>query len=184
MPTDPHLRTILLYDPARRPRDWPDCLLPSEVAILISDESTGEELDRDGRLLSAGSERCCHIYSDLRAAEQFCRELTERNPRAKCEIFDRRGRAVEPLDVIVHPSLEKKEREDDPRRARVLIGAGLLAISVMFPLFYFDWTRSLQLIWPSLLAVNCFGLGLRLLFWGNGILQRQKKKLKSQAAAG
>ncbi len=181
MSPDMHLRKILLYDPARRPRDWTACLTESEVAIFISDVKTGEELDADGKLVSPEAAGHCYIARNSEQAEGFCRTLTQESPRAKCEIFDQRGRVVEPLAIFVHPSLEKKEKEDSPRRARLLIAAGMLSISLAVPLFYFDWTRSGHLIWPSLLAVNCFGLGLRLLFWGNGIVQRRRKNKSGRA---
>jgi hypothetical protein len=183
MPPDRPYEKVLVYDPARRPREWTGLLTGTQIAVFLSDFYSGHELDESGMRVTDEYESSCYVFADAKLAEQFCRGLVEQFSRTRCELFDGRGRAIEALAVVLHPSLQCKDKEDDPGRARLLILGALVLVPVGICLLYFDWTHDEQLIWPSLLAFNCFALSFRLVFWGTGILGRRKKKLKDQNVA-
>lgn len=171
------LEKIRLYDPQRRPNDWTGVLSSSELAVFLSDVRGGQELDALGNQVTSSADSSCYVFPDFSTAEEFCRDLVLQNPSVQCEVFDRRGRAVDPLAVFVHPSVER-HREDNPRRARLLIVGGVLSLLAAVLLFYFDWVRGGGLIWPSVIAVNCIGVSLRLVYWGSSILLRRRKQLQ------
>ncbi len=170
---------VKLFDPNRRPSDWTGLLSNAQVAVFFSDSKSGTEIDCEGLLvLSEGS---CYVFAGCEEAERFCQELVLRIPNARCEIFDKRGRAVEALAEIVHPSAPKN-KETDPRRAKLFIAIAIVLTLSCIPLVYLDWVHEEQLIWPTFIAINFFGLSMRLAYWGMGVLHRNKKRLKQHAA--
>jgi hypothetical protein len=170
----PNFKRVLIYDPDRRPPDWTGLLSSPQVAVLLSDVHRGQELDTNGDVVANRSDSSCYLFGEYGEAEEFCRNLVLRFPNVKCELFDRRGRASDPLAIFVHPSTKPI---DSPRQAKLLFVAGIVVFLSSIPLFYFDWTRGGGLILPSVIAVNCVGAGLRLAYWGGSILLRRKKQL-------
>ena len=175
----PNFQRVLLFDPKRTPCDWTGLLKPGQVSVFLSDLRNGVEIDCEGQLVT--HENSCYVFPGRSEAEQYCRELVLRLPNARCEIFDRRGRAVEALAEITHPSV-RKNKEADPRRAKLFIGIAIVLTTSCIPLVYLDWVHEEQLIWPTFIAINFFGLSMRLAYWGMGVLHRNKKRAKQHAA--
>jgi hypothetical protein len=169
----PPIRKTRLYDPLRRPHDWPGILSATEVAIFLADVRNGHELTAEGTPVHSSAQSSCYVAPDLRTAIEFCHGLIEKNRYLRCEIFDRRGRSVDPMAEILHPS-QAKRRETSPRRAKLLVVSGIVLLLFSGPLFYLDWKRSGHLLWPSIIAVNCIGVGFRLLYWGISVLQYRR----------
>lgn len=174
MDQDSNFRRVPIYDPHRRPPDWTGLLSSSDIAVFLTDLHSGQELDNNGAVVANSKESSCYVFEQFGAAEEFCRNMVLRFPSLKCELFDRRGRASDPLAIFIHPSARPI---DSPRQAKFLLATGILVFLSSFPLFYFDWTRRGHLIWPSLIAVNCIGAGLRLAYWGSSILLRRKRQI-------
>jgi hypothetical protein len=93
----------------------------------------------------------------------------------QCEIYDQRGRAEAPLDVVLHPSAGHRS-EDSARRGTWFLSLGVISLFATVPLFYYDYTHRGFLIWPSLIAVNLVAVGLRLILWGRGILEQRRRQ--------
>jgi hypothetical protein len=159
---DPKGRWIRVYDPDRKPPDWTGCLSSEEVAVFFSDVETGGELNPQiGGERSAGT---CLVFPSLEQAVQCSRLYTARVPRLRCEIFDRRGRAVPALSTIVNPQFSSLV--DDAASSRQLIVGGWAALIASIVLGLLEWQSSSSHGLLGVLAVNALALGARLLHWG------------------
>ena len=102
----------------------------------------------------------------------------QRLPHVRCDIYDERGKAVEPLLSIVHPRYA--EALPNPRSVeRMLWLAGLLLFAA-FPLFWLDYQHHGHWMWPTFLGINLIFASIRYLLWAFGI--RDRLRARSPAA--
>jgi hypothetical protein len=136
-----------------------------QFAVFFMDVRNGIEVDAEGRLLAAGIPSSCLVFDSFDEAQAYCRERVARVRNLRCEIFDRRGKALPPAAIVVHPEFKDSIEESAASgRRKTLAGAASLALAAAFTLW--DWRSHWTLILPSVIAVNLLFAGLRLLHWG------------------
>jgi hypothetical protein len=59
------------------------------------------------------------------------------------------------------------------KRRKIAAIASLVAATA---LFIADWRSEYELLWPSIVAVNLFLVGLRLLYWNTASAERRKRQ--------
>ncbi|MDT8067630.1 MAG: hypothetical protein ROO76_05620 [Terriglobia bacterium] len=172
------MKNVTLYDPRRCPKHWVELLHAGQFAVLLLDVRTSVNVNCEGLPVPQPAEQSCYIFESLDEAKQFCRELVQRIEHVRCEIYDERGKAIEPLYTIVN---KKHEHRTITRKgARLLLLGGVLAPMVAIPLFWYDWLAGGERIWPTIVGINLVVLGLRLLFWGSGELEQSRRQEAEQ----
>ena len=167
--------TILrVHDPSRR-SGWTDDLTATQLAVFLRDVKTQMELGLDGKEISAGAPGVCYVFDSLAEAEQFCTERITQFERMQCEIYDRRGKLLDPIRTFVNPRYQRHLPTRRSARVKILIGVLLLAV-VAPALFWLDWWKGGSLIVPSAVAIACVATAVRLLDWGYTELASLKSK--------
>ena len=173
------MQTILIYDPQRVPKHWMQLLRPGQVAVFLQDVRSGVLVDPEGLPISHGvSAGACYVFDSVEEARQFSQGLVERIDHVKCDIYDERGMAVEPLYTIVNQRREHLVGSEKSARRLMLGGAFLILLS--FPLFWYDWIAEGARLWPAIIGVNLFFGGIRLFLWGYGELERLRTQQQRQ----
>ena len=151
-----------MHDRARRPPEWTAHLSPSQCAVFFSDAS-GRQLMPDGTAPNDGDAACCWVFDSIAEAQAFCSERVVAVSGLRCELYDARGLAAPPLQVIAN---ERAAPRSHP--GRMIFLAVLLLLIAPF-LFLLDWRHHWGWILPSLLGVYCVGTAVRLLAWAWGM---------------
>jgi hypothetical protein len=171
-PLNPPCREILLRDAGSGHRYWNERLAEGEVALFFSDVANGKSVGIEGNIVEPGDPAMCHAFPDIIQAKAFCQDLVKRKPGVRCEGYDRRGKAVAPVLVVM------AERNERAARAAVVwkfaIAVVLIAASV--PLFVWDYRHAGLLIIPTLFGINLVVVALRLFWWANG----ERKTLRAR----
>jgi len=176
------MQRVLIYDPHRVPKHWMELLHSGEFAVFLQDVRSNVLLDAEGTpFATSGSAGCCYLFDSLREARQFCLELIERRDHMRCDIYDERGMAVEPLYTFAKE--QHQHRVGTKTTARWLMLGGALLILFSLPLFWYDWLSEGARIWPSIIGINLCFAGIRLLIWGRGELERLQHQEQEQARA-
>jgi len=156
------MRELILYEPGRKPADWNETLSPDERAVFFVDVSTGAVRDADGRAWRRGRPDSCLLFDNAKAARAYCLERVAQFPDLRCEIFDSRGRAVLPSEIIVNERY--RHQLSAPRNRRLLVIAAVLLLIACAALLYLEYRFRGGLIVAMIVGMNCFGVALRLLF--------------------
>ena len=176
------MQRALIYDPHRVPKHWMELLHPGQFAVFLQDVRSSVLLDSEGKpFADKGSAGCCYLFDSLAEARQFCQELVERRDHVRCDIYDERGMAVEPLYTFVDTL--HKHFVGSKSTARWLMVGGVLAIVLSLPLFWYDWIAEGARIWPSVVGINLAFAGIRLLIWGRGEFERLQHQEQEQSRA-
>ena len=85
--------------------------------------------------------------------------------------------AKPPMLVIMHPAAAQKD-ELSTSSVKWRRKVAITSLSASAGLFTADWQSEFELTWPSILAVNLFMLGLRLLYWNTASSERRKTQTK------
>jgi hypothetical protein len=173
------MQAVLLYDPRRVPKDWVSLLRPGQFAVLLLDLATCVIVDQQGVPVANRAAENCFVFDSLDGAKQFCQELVERVEHVRCEIYDERGKAVEPLYTIVNK--RHASQLMSKRHPRLLITGGILSFVLGIPLFWLDWLDGGAKIWPTLLGINLVVLAIRLIYWGYSELAQLRRHEAEQA---
>jgi hypothetical protein len=161
----PNPMTILrLHDRTRTPRDWTGVLRDDQYAVFLSDVEKGFALTPEGHPAPRGQPAVCYVFDSLETAEAFCRERIERFERMSCEIYDRRGKAIDPIRTFTHEKFASRQINRRSARQKILIGYGLLAIAPL--LFWLDYRHAGLLVVPTVVGFACIVTCFRLLWWG------------------
>ena len=176
------MQRVLIYDPHRVPKHWMELLQPGQFAAFLQDVRSAVLLDSEGRpFAESGSAGCCYLFNSLEEARQFCLELVERREHVRCDIYDERGMAVEPLYTFARK--QHQHLVGSKTTARWLMLGGVLAILLSLPLFCYDWLAEGARIWPSIIGINLAFAGIRLLIWGRGEFERLQRQEQEQSRA-
>lgn len=155
------MRELLIDEPGRRPAAWNETLGPDERAVFFTDIRTGGVRDADGRPWRAGRPHVCYVFENAEAARAFCLERVERLPDLRCEVYDRRGRAVLPSELIVHERHRQRLSARWNRRWLWTLGALLLAAAM--GLFYVEHVSDRSLGLAAFIGLSCIGTAVRLI---------------------
>lgn len=159
-----------------------ELLHPGQFAVFLQDVRSTVLLDSEGRAFAErGSAGCCYLFDSLEETRRFCLELVQRAEHVRCDIYDERGMAVEPLYTIVKEL--HQHRVGNKTTARWLMLGGVLAILLSIPLFWYDWLAEGARIWPSIVGINLAFAGIRLLIWGRGEYERLQRQEQEQSRA-
>jgi len=109
------MQRVVIYDPRRVPPNWMHLLHAEQFAVFFQDVRTSVGLNSEGSPWTAGEAESCFVFDSLTEAKQFCHELVERAQHVRCNIFDERGMAVEPLYTIVNKRHEMKVGDGDQK---------------------------------------------------------------------
>ncbi len=175
------MQRVLIYDPHRAPRHWVELLRPGQFAVFLLDVRTSVIVDLDGAAVTDSLAQSCFIFDTLTESKRFCEELVARIDHARCEIYDERGKSVEPLYTIVNRRFQ--HRIVNRPQARLLMLGAALVVLLSIPLFWYDWRADGARIWPTIIGINVVALGLRLLYWGYGELEQLRRQEAEQALA-
>lgn len=163
------MRIVRLYDPERR-GNWNDELLPGEYPVLLRHGRTGAERNAEGHRLAPGEPSVCVVFPNLDEAKEYCQQKTAEVPDLQCDIYDAAG-------LSKPPQYTYGKTDWNPRpKVLLLLAAGFIIAS--FPLFWLDWRRRGILIFPSIIGINLFVVGLRFLFWWLGRTDQEGEKRK------
>ncbi len=174
------MQRVAIYNPGRVPPDRVNLLHTGQFAVFFQDVQTSVVLNADGAPWAADEAQSCFVFDSLAEAKQYCHELVESADHVRCDIFDERGMAVEPLYMIVN---KRHERRIGTRAsARWLMLSGVLAIMLSVPLCWYDWLSRGARLWPAIFGINLFFAGVRLLLWGYGELERLRQREVDQAS--
>jgi len=175
----PVLREFKIYDDSR-PSDWTSLLGPSQCAVFLKDVKTANPRAVDGSEVDHIRDCTFFLFDHLDDARAFCESQVQKFPYMCCDIFDSAGKAKPPLLVIMHPSAAAKDElsPSSVKRRKWIAIASLFASAVLFAA---DWHSEFELLWPSILAVNLFPLGLRLLYWNTASSERAGTSAKRVA---
>ena len=175
------MRTVLIYDPRRVPRNWVELVRSGQSAVFLQDVYTGVTLDDQGKPIADIAAQSCFLFDNLADARKFCHELVERVENAQCQIYDERGMAVAPLYTIVNRRHEHRIGSKKTAR-RLMIGGGF-AFALSVPLFWYDWLAKGARMWPTIIGINLVFAGLRLLHWGYSEVERLRLEEAEQVLA-
>ena len=176
------MQQVLIYDPHRAPKHWMELLHAGQFAVFLQDVRSSVLLDSEGRpFAESGSAGCCYLFDSLAAARSFCLELVEGHEHVRCDIYDERGMAVEPLYTFARQ--RHQHLIGSKTTARWLMFGGVLAILFSLPLFWYDWLAEGARIWPAVIGINLVFAGLRLLIWGRGEFERLQHQEQEQSLA-
>jgi hypothetical protein len=167
---------LRLYDPARRPPNWVDIVLPTQVVAFASDAATGGVTDGDGRPFASPAAATCLVFDSLEQARQFCETRVSEKPAVRFEVFDARGRVDAPLLVIVSP-MHATAFEGSVRGIQLRKWIALAMLVAAPPLIWYDFavTRG-SMVLPSFLAVSMIVIALRLLFMNMAVKEAERKR--------
>lgn len=176
------MQRVPIYDPHRVPKHWMELLHPGQFAVFLQDVRNSVPLDSEGRpFAESGSAGSCYLFDTLAEAREFCLELVEQREHVRCDIYDERGMAVEPLYTFV--TKRHEHLVGSKTTARWLMLGGGLAILLSLPLFWYDWLAEGARIWPTVIGINLAFAGIRLLIWGRGELERLRNQEREQSLA-
>ena len=164
-----------VYDDTRRPPDWTSLVRPTQCAVFLKDVQTANPLAADGSEINHLRDCTFLRFDRLQDARAFCEAQVQRYPLMCCDIFDSDGKAKPPMLVIMHPDAARMD-ELSPvwvKRRKIAAIASLVAATA---LFIADWRSEYELLWPSIVAVNLFLVGLRLLYWNTASAERRKRQ--------
>jgi hypothetical protein len=166
-----------VYDETREPADWTSLVGPTQCAVFLKDVKTANPLRTDGREVDHIRDCRFLLFDHLEEARAFCEAKVQRYPYMCCDIFDSDGKAKPPMLVILHPNAARKD-ELSPTWVKRRKIAAIAALVAAPALFIADWRSEYELLWPSILAVNLFPLGLRLLYWNTASAERRQRQAK------
>jgi hypothetical protein len=177
------VKEILLHDPTRRPPDWISAMSPGQFAVLYSDVRAGVAVDANGDPLGKGVRQTCLIFDSFDEAQTYCQQRVLEAPNLQCRIYDHHGSAQAPVLDIVNPKFPGKLGSPQSARAKMIWGVAVTSLSV--PLFLADYFWNLRYL-PTLVGLNCFIVGLRLLHWGYCDLEmlRERQRRLNAVKAG
>jgi hypothetical protein len=138
-------------------------------------------LDDSGEPMLEYAKQSCYFFDDLGQAKAYCNELVMRKDHIRCEIYDERGLAVEPIYTIVNS--KHAHRVSNRKSVRLMIVASVVVTLLSIPLFWYDWKAQGARIWPTILGINLIVLGLRFLYWGYGELEHIRHMESEQRLA-
>ncbi len=118
------------------------------------------------------------MFDTLAEAEVFGREKVDEHPQIFCEIYDHRGKAVDPIRAFTHPS--RAHHLPNRRSARRKLIAAWLVLAVSAPLYWIDWRHEFLLVFPSVVGSACVVTWIRLLYWGYSELDLVHKREESE----
>jgi hypothetical protein len=169
------LRVFKVYDDTRRPSDWTSLVGPTQCAVFLKDVQTANPLATDGSEINHLRDCTFLRFNRLADARAFCEAQVQRYPIMCCEIFDSDGKAKPPMLVIMHPNAARKD-ELSPAWVKRRKIAAIVSLLAAPALFIADWRSEYEMLWPSIVAVNLFLLGLRLLYWNTASSERRKRQ--------
>jgi hypothetical protein len=161
------MQEVALYDRKRKPASWMEIIQPGQYAVFLRDVKTGAPLTCDGHYLDRGMIKSCLIFDSLEETEQYCRRKVEGIPNLRCDVFDSHGRANPPVATLVNQRYE--DRLDSEAKSGRMMRWALLMIAASFPLFWYTWKTRGEGWIASFFGIQLVVLGLRLLYWGNGM---------------
>jgi len=163
---------IKLYDPARKPADWTGLVHPGQFAVFHSDVATDVERASDGRYLPPGEDSTCLIFDSLAEAEAYCESRVANIASLRCDIYDHTGKSRPPLLTYVNQAHVKA-----PAR-RAYLGWALIAASL--PCFAIEWYYHGILVVPVVIGINLIFAGLRMVYWGQGGIEKRGSSRKEK----
>jgi hypothetical protein len=166
-----------VYHETREPADWTSLVGPTQCAVFLKDVKTANPLGTDGKEIDHIRDCRFLIFDHLEEARAFCEAQVQRYPYMCCDIFDSDGKAKPPMLVILHPNAARKD-ELSPTWVKRRKIAAIAALVAAPALFIADWRSEYELLWPSIVAVNLFPLGLRLLYWNTASAERRQRQAK------
>lgn len=166
-------REIKVYDDARRPREWPALLTPSQCAVFFKRINSEIPLLPDGTAVARFRDCTFLLFDSLEEARRLCEARVREHPHMCCEIFDCKGKAQPPLLTIVHPSVVEKDELSAQSVRKRKIAAIILFVGAL-PLFWLDQRSGGVLVLPTFLALTMIGIGLRMLHWNMARGERMK----------
>jgi hypothetical protein len=180
-----------VYDDTRRPPDWTSLVGRTQCAVFLKEVQTANPLATDGSEINHLRDCTFLRFDCLADARAFCEAQVQRHPLMCCEIFDSDGKAKPPMLVIMHANAARKD-ELSPAWVKRRQMAAIASLVLAPALFIIDWRSEYELLWPSIVAVNLFLLGLRLLYWNSASVERRKRQAqrieahlqREKAAAG
>jgi len=170
-----NLREFKVYDDSRHPADWTSLVRPTQCAVFLKEVKTANPLALDGSEVEHIRDCTFFLFDHLDHARVFCETQVRQFPHMCCDIFDHAGKAKPPMLVIMHPTAAAKD-ELSPlwvKRRKIIAAASLVAAVILFAA---DWHSEFELLWPSILAVNLFLLGLRFLYWNAASSERARTR--------
>ena len=120
------------------------------------------------------------MFDSLDEAKGWCRQKVREIDALRCDVYDRRGKAVAPLFTCVCPRYERTL--PNRRTARQVLALAWVLIAASAPLFWLDWNSGGALIVPTLLGFTLVGVGIRLLFWGYSDMAKARRREAEEAA--
>jgi hypothetical protein len=162
------MHPLRLHDRSRTPQEWTAHLSATQFAVFLRDADIRVALDPAGQPIPASTPAVCYCFESLADAETFCNLKIAACQRMLCEIYDRRGKAIDPIRVLTHPSRAHHLPNRRSAHRKILIAWLLLAIAPFF--FWFDYRHDGALIFPTLVGFACFLTWARLLWWGHSEL--------------
>lgn len=170
-------REFKIYDKAHGCLDWASFVSPAQCVVFFKDVETGAALLPDGTLLSKTTDCTVLVFDHLEEARRFCEARVAQQPFLCCEIFDSGGKARAPLLTVVDASMAEKD-ELSLTWVRRRKGAAILCFSAVATLVVWDWRAEWELMLPTVIAINLFFFGLRLLYWNTGRGTRDQEKAR------
>jgi hypothetical protein len=164
------MKTLRVHDPGHRPPDWAGRLSATQVAVFLRDVKREIELDLEGNPFRKGSASVVYVFDSLIEAEEFCRQKVEEIDHLLCEIYDGRGKLIDPIRTFISPA--HAHRVPNRRSAMRMIAMAWLLIAISPVLFWIDYRRDGVLIVPTVVGFACIVTAMRLLYWGHGDLAR------------
>jgi hypothetical protein len=170
-------REFKIYDKARGCLDWASFVSPTQCVVFFKDAETAATLFPDGTPLSKTTDCTVLVFDHLEEARRFCETRVAEQPSLCCEIYDCDGKAKSPLFTIVHPSMAEKDELSPTWVQRRKVAAVLCFFAVVL-LVAWDWRAEWELMLPTVIAINLFFFGLRLLYWNTGRGTRDQEKAR------
>ncbi len=93
------MQPLRLHDRSRTPQEWTAHLSATQYAVFLRDADTRVALDPAGQSIPANVPAVCYCFESLADAETFCNQKIAACERMLCEIYDRRGKAIDPIRV-------------------------------------------------------------------------------------
>jgi hypothetical protein len=173
-------REFKVYDKSR-PGDWMSLVGSTQCVAFFKDFHTTAPVSYRGEPFSKMSDCTFVLFDSLDEAKSFCEAQVKQHPTICAEIFDHRGRAKEPLLVVIDASVaEKAELSKSSVRRRKVWAIVLFCGAV--PLIVWDGLKDWDLIWPAVLGFNMAIFGLRLLYWNTARAERGREQARRVAA--
>lgn len=167
--------TILpLHDRTRSPADWASHLTESQHAVFLSDAASAVALTPAGEPFPRNQPPVCYVFDSLADAETFCNETAAASPRMRCDIYDRRGKAIAPRRTITHPSMA--HHVPNVRSARRKHLAAWLLLIPPAPLFWLDYRHDGIWVVPTIVGFACIVTSARLFWWGHEELAQARPR--------